>query len=139
MATKKIVYVGVDVDDTAFHGAGIILETGELFEFKCKPEHGVIRKKLNELFGDKYEIHLCYEACYLGYALYRILRKAGRHCEAVLCFTERDIIFPSMILFQAIGHFAKRFEIKKKSHLQANAVARTDKPYSTKNQIICIT
>jgi hypothetical protein len=24
MFSKKIVYVGVDVDDTAFHGAGII-------------------------------------------------------------------------------------------------------------------
>jgi hypothetical protein len=28
MVTKKIVYVGVDVDDTAYHGKGIVLETG---------------------------------------------------------------------------------------------------------------
>ena len=88
MFSKKIVYVGVDVDDTAFHGAGIIRENGELFEFKCRPDHGVLRKKLNELFGDRYEIHLCYEACYLGYSLYRFLRKAGIHC---------DVIAPSLI------------------------------------------
>jgi len=30
MVSKKIVYVGIDVDDTAFHGAGIVHETGEL-------------------------------------------------------------------------------------------------------------
>ena len=49
MSAKKIVYVGLDVDDAAFHGAGIVRETGEFFEFKCKPDHGVLRKKLNEL------------------------------------------------------------------------------------------
>ena len=92
MFSKRIVYVGVDVNDTAFHGAGIILETGELFEFKCKPDHGVLRKKLNELFGDRYEIHLCYEACYLGYSLCRFLRKAGIHC---------DVIAPSLIPVKA--------------------------------------
>jgi len=92
MSSKNIVYVGVDVDDTAFHGAGIVRESGELFEFKCKPDQGVLRRKLNELFGDGYEIHLCYEACYLGYSLYRFLRKAGIHC---------DIIAPSLIPVKA--------------------------------------
>jgi hypothetical protein len=53
-----------------------------------------------------------------------------RHCEAVLCFMERDIIFPSMILFQAIGHFAKRLETKNKSHLQANQIVGSAKPYN---------
>ena len=92
MSSKNIVYVGVDVDDTAFHGAGIVRESGEQFEFKCKPDQGVLRRKLNELFGDGYEIHLCYEACYLGYSLYRFLRKAGIHC---------DIIAPSLIPVKA--------------------------------------
>jgi hypothetical protein len=54
MSKKNIVYVGLGVDDTAFHGAGIIRETGEIFEFKSKPDHGVLRKKLNELFADRY-------------------------------------------------------------------------------------
>lgn len=88
MSFKKIVYVGVDVDDTAFHGTGIVRDTGEFFEFKCKPDCGVLRKKLNDLFGDRFEIHLCYEACHMGYTLYRFLRKAGIHC---------DVIAPSLI------------------------------------------
>lgn len=44
MSPKKIVNVGLDVDDTAFHGAGIDLETGEIFEFKCKADFGALRK-----------------------------------------------------------------------------------------------
>jgi transposase len=92
MSSKKIVYVGLDVDDTAFHGAGIIRETGELFEFKCKPDHGVLRKRLAKLFGDKYKIRLCYEAGYLGYPLCRFLQKSGIHC---------DIIAPSLIPVKA--------------------------------------
>ena len=88
MSVKKIVYVGLDVDDTAFHGMGLVLETGECFEFKCKPDHGVLRKKLNELFKDQYTIRLCYEACYIGYSLCRFLRKHGIHC---------DVIAPSLI------------------------------------------
>lgn len=89
---KKIVYVGLDVDDKSFHGAGIIRETGELFEFRCKPEHGVLRGKLKELFAGQYEIHLCYEACYLGYSLCRFLRKSGIQC---------DVIAPSLIPVKA--------------------------------------
>ncbi len=88
MSAKKIVYVGLDVDDTAFHGAGIVRETDELFEFKCKPDHGVLCKKLNVLFKDQYTIRLCYEACYIGYSLCRFLRKHGIHC---------DVIAPSLI------------------------------------------
>jgi len=30
--SKKIIYVGVDVDDTAFDGEGMIRETGKPFE-----------------------------------------------------------------------------------------------------------
>lgn len=88
MSSKKIVYVGLDVDDTAFHGMGLVLETGECFEFKCKPDHGVLRKKLDDLFKDEYVIRLCYEACYIGYSLCRFLRKKGIHC---------DVIAPSLI------------------------------------------
>jgi transposase len=49
-------------------------------------------KKLNELFADNYEIHLCYEACYIGYSLCRFLRKAGIHC---------DITAPSLMPLKA--------------------------------------
>jgi transposase len=87
MTTKKIVYVGIDVDDKAFHGAGLSLETGEFVQFKCKPDFGVLRKKLEKLFPTD-EIRLCYEACHIGYPLCRSLNSAGIHC---------DIIAPSLI------------------------------------------
>ena len=91
MTTKNIIYVGVDVDDNAFHGAGLCLETGEIAQFKCKPDFGVLKKKLTKLFPT-YEIRLCYEACHIGYPLCRSLNKAGIHC---------DIIAPSLIPSQS--------------------------------------
>ncbi len=87
MTTNKIVYVGIDVDDKAFHCAGLSLETGEMVQFKCKPDFGVLRKKLQKLFPTE-EIKLCYEACHIGYPLCRSLNKVGIHC---------DIIAPSLI------------------------------------------
>lgn len=88
MSKEKIVYVGIDVDDNAFHGAGLCLMSGEKFLFKCKPDFGVLRKKLHELFNNSYKIRLCYEACYIGYSLCRLLQNSGIHC---------DIIAPSLI------------------------------------------
>jgi len=34
---KKIVHIGLDVDDTQYHGAALNKATGELFHFKCRP------------------------------------------------------------------------------------------------------
>ena len=34
---KKIVHVGLDVDDTKYHGAALNKATGELLNFKCRP------------------------------------------------------------------------------------------------------
>ncbi len=87
MISKKIVYVGIDVDDKAFHGAGLSLDTGEFVQFKCKPDFGVLKKKLLTLFPEN-EIKLCYEASHIGYTLCRSLNKAGIYCE---------IIAPSLI------------------------------------------
>ena len=35
--SNKIVYIGLDVDDTQYHGAALNKTTGELHNFKCKP------------------------------------------------------------------------------------------------------
>jgi cation:H+ antiporter len=34
---KKIAHIGLDVDDTQYHGAALNKATGELFHFKCRP------------------------------------------------------------------------------------------------------
>jgi len=88
MTTKKIIYVGLDFDDSAFHGSGLDLTTGEYSQFRCKPDSGALLKKIQAVFKDQYEIHLCYEAGHLGYSLYRTLRSKGIHC---------DIVAPSLI------------------------------------------
>jgi hypothetical protein len=59
MSNKKIFNVGLDIDDTSFHGAGLNISTGEFIEFRCIPDKGALRKKLNNLFGDTYTIHVC--------------------------------------------------------------------------------
>lgn len=34
---KEILYVGIDVDDQAFHVTAFLKDTGEVIEDKCKP------------------------------------------------------------------------------------------------------
>jgi len=85
---KSIVYVGIDVDDLAFHGAGYDVETGEYYEFKCKPTVGSLLNRIEQLKEKGFEIRICYEATYIGYGLHRNLESKGIHC---------DIIAPSSI------------------------------------------
>lgn len=80
---KSILYVGVDVDDKNFHGAGTDIETGDLYEFKTKPNLGSLLKKLNQLEDKGYELKVCYEASYIGYNLCRDLIKKGIKCEII--------------------------------------------------------
>ena len=87
MATKRTIYFGIDVDDKAYHGAGLYPDTGEFLQFKCKPDFNALINKLKKLCPND-EIRLCYEACHIGYPLYHSLTKVGIHC---------DIIAPSLI------------------------------------------
>ncbi|MCH8079857.1 MAG: hypothetical protein IIA06_08795 [Proteobacteria bacterium] len=34
---QKIIYTGLDVDDTQYHGTALDKNTGEVFTFKCRP------------------------------------------------------------------------------------------------------
>ena len=34
---KKVIYIGLDVDDTQYHGAAFDRESGEIVSFKCRP------------------------------------------------------------------------------------------------------
>lgn len=85
---KSILYVGIDVDDLAFHGAGYDPKNEKFYEFKCKPTVGSLLKRLEILSNKNCEIQVCYEATYIGYGLHRDLKGNGIHC---------DIIAPSSI------------------------------------------
>lgn len=80
---ENIFFIAIDVDDNSFHGCGINQMTGELREFKCRPTLGHLDRKILEFKSEGVEIKVCYEATYLGYSLYRGLRKKGHFCEVI--------------------------------------------------------
>lgn len=86
---KSILYVGLDVDDTAFHGGVYCRETGETFEFKCKPNKGSLMSKLQKFIDQGYELKVCYESTHICFGLCRNLNKE----EHITC----EIIAPSLI------------------------------------------
>ena len=82
---KKIVHIGLDVDDTQYHGAALNKATGELFHFKCRPTlKGLLGQltKVGKQFP-KHVLQVVYEASYIGFTLQRDLTDKGIHCEVV--------------------------------------------------------
>lgn len=85
---KKLMYVGIDVDDKTFHIAGFCPLTGEVIEKKCKSTAGALHKCLEKLINLGYQLETCYEATYLGYSLHRFLISKG---------IKNKVIAPSLI------------------------------------------
>jgi transposase len=82
---KKLIYVGLDVDDTQYHGAAFDKETGEIVSFKCRPTlKGLISQleKIQKYFSVE-SLKLCYEASYIGHCLQRDLMQAGSNCDVI--------------------------------------------------------
>jgi hypothetical protein len=75
------VYVGLDVDDTQYHGSALNKSTGEVIDLQCQPTLkgllGQIEKPRKHFPGCS--LRLCYEPSYIGYSLQRDLdrNKAG--------------------------------------------------------------
>jgi len=76
---KNIIHIGLDVDDTQYHGSALNQITGEILDFKCRPNlKGLLGQldKLHQYFpGSTFK--LCYEASYIGYTLQRDLVEKG--------------------------------------------------------------
>jgi transposase len=82
---QTIVYVGLDVDDTQYHGSALNKNTGEVIDFKCRPTlKGLLGQleKLRKHFPGC-SLSLCYEASYISYSLQRDLAEKGHHCDVV--------------------------------------------------------
>jgi transposase len=82
---QKIIHIGLDVDDNAFHGCAFDRETGELRNFKCRPTAKGLSHQLDKI-QEQYpqdRLQICYEATYLGFSLQRDLTKLGYHCEVI--------------------------------------------------------
>jgi transposase len=80
---KRLLHVGLDVDDNSFHIGAFCKETGEIFEMTSKPNLRSLITKLEKLKKQDYELKLCYEATYVGYSLYRDLNKNGYQTQII--------------------------------------------------------
>ncbi len=80
-----IIHVGLDVDDTQYHGSAFNKDSGEVIGFKCRPTlKGLLvqlRKVAKHFPGCA--IKICYEASYVGYSLQRDLIERDYHCDVV--------------------------------------------------------
>lgn len=83
--TNDIVYIGLDVDDQASHGAVLKASTGEVVEFKCRPTIKGLCDELEKLQSRFLNcvFKVCYEATYLGFTLKRDLEARGYLCAVV--------------------------------------------------------
>ena len=50
---KNILYIGLDVDDKTFHGAGLCEKSEEIFEFSSRPNAASLLKKPHKSFFDR--------------------------------------------------------------------------------------
>lgn len=82
---RNIVYVGLDVDDTQYHGSALDKNSGEVIDFKCRPTLKGLLGQLDKLgrHFPRCSLRLCYEASYIGYTLQRDLAEKGYHCDVV--------------------------------------------------------
>lgn len=78
---KNLFYVGLDVDDKAFHGAIFSTKTGEYHHFCCRPTLKDLIKQLEKNNLSKKLTKICYESCHIGFKLCRDLREQGYDCE----------------------------------------------------------
>lgn len=80
---EKILFVGLDVDNKAFTGHYISADQNVSGNFRVKPNIGSLQKYLERFRQDGFRLKICYEASYLGFSLYRDLRKNGFECEVI--------------------------------------------------------
>jgi hypothetical protein len=78
---RIILDVGLDVDDTHYHGSTWSQDTGAILPFQCRPTLegvvGPLAKRHQHFPG--YTVHLADEASYIDYTLQRDLASQGYH------------------------------------------------------------
>lgn len=82
---QNIIRIGLDVDDTQYHGCALDKTTGEVVDFKCRPTlKGLLVQldKLHKYFPGS-TVSICYEASYIGFTLQRDIADKGYHCDVV--------------------------------------------------------
>lgn len=80
---KTILYVGLDVDDKAFHVTIINSQTAEFTYFKTRPILSKLIDKLITYHSNPNDYKVCYESTYIGFSLCRNLRSEGFNCDVI--------------------------------------------------------
>jgi len=82
---KKIIFLGIDVDDKAFHATAILGEgkKEQVMQFKTKPSVSALKSKLQKYIDEGSKVKACYEATYIGFNLARDLKDLGIDCEVI--------------------------------------------------------
>src|SRR5690554_6225488 len=83
MKVESVLFVGVDVDDQAYHFS-IIDSSGQkvVVGIRCERNAGLLAKKLRKLAGGR-KLVIGYEATYVGYTLQRSLEELGLICRII--------------------------------------------------------
>jgi len=79
---KEIAYIGIDIDDKAYHVSGVNEEGVEIKSFVVRGSANKLAKELNRQFS-AYHLNACYEASYTGYSQARVLQKRGISCAVI--------------------------------------------------------
>ena len=85
---KRLLHVGIDVDDKSFHVCAVSAKGTEHIEFRCRATNGALIRRLDKLKDKGYRITTCHEASYLGFSLHRYLESKG---------IKSTIVAPSLI------------------------------------------
>ena len=82
---QNIIHIGLDVDDTQYHGCALNKTTGEVLDFKCRPTLKGLLCQLDKLhkYFPASTFRICYEASYIGFTLQRDIADKGYHCDVV--------------------------------------------------------
>lgn len=80
---KTVLYVGLDVDDKAFHATIINSNTGEFTYLKTRPILSKLSEKLLKYHSKPSDFKICYESTYIGFSLCRGLLSEGFNCDVI--------------------------------------------------------
>ncbi|NRA45541.1 MAG: transposase [Oligoflexales bacterium] len=79
---NDIAYIGIDIDDKAYHVSGVNEQATEITSFVVKGSVNKLTKELMKRFSN-FQLNVCYEASYTGYSQARILKKRGVDCAVI--------------------------------------------------------
>ncbi len=80
---KRVLFVGLDVDDKNFNAYAIFEGSTEGVAFKTKATLALLLSAVEKFKAPDVTLRFCYESTYSGYHLCRAIRDAGHECEII--------------------------------------------------------